>query len=104
MRPPAAKYQKNLAAVLKFATPETPAKSHTGITAAATALAADCLRNRTFATPNRKKSKTTSDSVQAVTNALIPKTAHKIQSVAIVDFASLQPLRAMMAMTAAPIP
>jgi hypothetical protein len=55
-------------------------------------------------TPQRTKSQTSSDSVHAVTRALARKSTHRSQSLPSVLFVSFHALRAMIAMTAAPMP
>jgi hypothetical protein len=54
--------------------------------------------------PETRNNHRTSDSVQAVTMALIPNSVHRSQSRATVSFVSLYALRAMIAITAAPMP
>ena len=55
-------------------------------------------------TPESRNTQTISLSVQAVTSALTAKIPHSSQSRASVILTSFTALRAMMAMTAAPIP
>ena len=64
------------------------------------------LRDRTISatTPEARNSQMISDSVQAVVSALTPNSAHSSRSFPRVSFTSLSALRAMMAMTAAPMP
>src|SRR5688500_17392211 len=59
---------------------------------------------RTVRMPQPRKIQTISDSVQAVTRPLTPKIDQSNQSFDSVIFPSFHTLRAMMAMTAAPIP
>jgi hypothetical protein len=55
-------------------------------------------------TPHRRKTQTISDSVQAVVRALAANTNHSRWSLPIVRPVTLQVLRTMMAITAAPMP
>ena len=88
------------------ARPWSPESSQTGASASAAEREATAGRPRTARpmTPPVTKTQTISDSVQAVMVAAARKMDHSSQSRASVIRTSFQALRAMIAMTAAPIP
>ncbi len=102
--PASAKYHAMRQSVLASAGPCSPlTRSGQGITRAARARCAGSRRSR-YVTPAARKSQTISDSVHAVTAALARKRTHSATSRSSVLRASFQALRAMIAMTAAPMP
>src|SRR4029453_7431424 len=104
--PALAKNQPMVQSVCGAAGPPRPVVSQAqGSTAGATAAARDRKpRARHERPPAATKSQTSSDSVQAVTRALAPKSAHSNGSRPTVEADSFQALRATMAITAAPTP
>src|SRR6266851_2800563 len=85
--------------------PSRPASSHcVGKIARVEAPRQNGVRTSMATTPESRKTHTISLSVQPVTSALMAKIAHRSQSRARVILTSFTALRAMIAMTAAPIP
>src|SRR4051812_14909646 len=106
--PASAKYQKTFHNVAPDAGPCSPVSSQGGSGASARAPARPSrpggALTSSATTPEATNTQTISDSVQAVTTALTPNRAASSQSLPTVMRTSLQALRAMMAMTAAPTP
>src|SRR4051812_8342020 len=104
--PASAKYQAIFHKVASTAGPAKPVIDHAGsgmsssAASAAPRLGAALINSAT--TPLATNNHMTSDSVQAVTTALVANSTHNRGSRASVSFVSLCTLRAMIAITAAP--